>query len=68
MYGITMLRYISAAYFALEALVINEFSGTQMSCASGMDSGTRVLLDNLFTSASPAQRAALRQMERPQPG
>lgn len=68
LYGITTLRYISAAYFALEALVINEFGGTQISCETGLDSGTRVLLDNLFTSASAGQRAALRQMEKPQPG
>lgn len=63
-----MLRHISVAYFALEALIVNEFSGAQMSCEAGMDSGTRTLLQNLFTNASAVQRATLRQMEKPQPG
>lgn len=33
----TQLRYISAVYFAVEAQMINEFSGTSADCSQGME-------------------------------
>jgi hypothetical protein len=35
-YWLTQLRYVSAMYFGLEALVLNEFYGLTYDCSSGM--------------------------------
>ena len=68
MYAVTMFKYVAASYFALEAVIRNEFAGDEISCAAGLDADTRTLLDDLFPNASVSQRVGFRQMARPQPG
>jgi hypothetical protein len=36
---LTQLRYISALYYSVEALMVNEFQGSSMDCSGGMEPG-----------------------------
>lgn len=55
----------------LEAMVQNEFSGTTIDCASGLDAKAHRLLQGLFvdgTAMLAAQKAVIRQAGQQQPG
>lgn len=65
---VTALRYISAAYFAFEGLMVNQFEGSTVDCSSGLGAG---LLDDAakgFPNMSTFQRGVLNQLAQPQPG
>jgi hypothetical protein len=66
----TQLRYISAVYYSLEALMVNEFQGSSMDCSAGMEPGLQLagLAESALASITGGQRAVLRQMTRPQDG
>jgi hypothetical protein len=68
MQWITQLRYISASYFAIEALVQNEFRGTTMDCEAGLGAGLVDPLTAGLNNTSPLQLAVLNQLKQPQPG
>lgn len=68
MQWLTQLRYISAAYFALEALVQNEFTGRISDCSRGLESGLVDMLQAGLANATPVQRTVLNRMKEPQPG
>lgn len=68
MQWLTQLRYISAAYFSLEALVLNEFSGRVADCSKGLESGLVDMLQAGLSSATPMQRTILNRLKEPQPG
>jgi hypothetical protein len=64
----TQLRYISALWYSLEALMVNEFQGSSMDCSAGMEPGLTGLAESALASITGAQRAVLRQITRPQDG
>jgi hypothetical protein len=68
MQWLTQLRYISAAYFSLEALVQNEFTGRVNDCSAGLEGGLVDMLQAGLTNATPMQRTVLNRMKEPQPG
>jgi hypothetical protein len=68
MQWITQLRYISAAYFSLEALVQNEFNGRVNDCSSGLESGLVDMLQAGLMTATPMQKMVLNRLKDPQPG
>lgn len=68
MQWLTQLRYVSAAYFSLEALVQNEFSGRVNDCSKGLESGLVDMLQAGLMNASPMQKVVLGRMKEPQPG
>lgn len=68
MHWLTQLRYISAAYFALEALVQNEFNGRTSDCSGGLEAGLVDMLLAGLSNATPMQRTVLNRMKEPQPG
>lgn len=68
MQWLTQLRYISAAYFSLEALVQNEFNGMVNDCSRGLESGLVDMLQAGLTNATPMQKMVLNRMKDPQPG
>jgi hypothetical protein len=68
LHGLSVFKYLSAAYFVLEAMVTNEFSSTTISCASGLDAKTQRVLQELFVNSTAAQKAVIRQAGLPQPG
>lgn len=65
---ITGLRYISAAYFAFEALMVNQFKGNTTDCSSGFDGGLIETAAKGFPNMSAFQKAIVKQMVQPQPG
>lgn len=68
MHWLTQLRYISAAYFSLEALVQNEFNNRVSDCSKGLESGLVDMLQAGLTSATPLQKTVLNRLKEPQPG
>lgn len=68
MQWLTQLRYISAAYFSLEALVQNEFNGRISDCSKGLEAGLVDMLQAGLANATPMQRTVLNRMKDPQPG
>lgn len=64
---LTQLRYISATYFALEALMTNEFKGGLLDCSKGLDSSQVQMLSSGLLGASVYQKAVIQQLARPQP-
>lgn len=68
MHWLTQLRYISAAYFALEALVLNEFTGQTSDCSKGLEARLVDMLKAGLSSATPLQLTMLERMKQPQPG
>lgn len=66
--GLTYLRYLSAAYFALEALMVNEMSARVLDCSAGLGSELVETVTTGFANASAFQKAAINQLKDPQPG
>jgi hypothetical protein len=64
----TQLRYLSSAYFCLEALALNEFGGSTIDCSGGLGAGLTRFMRTGLTTASPLQQAVLAQLSEPQPG
>jgi hypothetical protein len=64
----TQLRYISAVYYSLEVLMVNEFRDSTMDCSAGMEPGLTGLAESALASITGAQRAVLRQLAQPQEG
>jgi hypothetical protein len=65
--GITLLRYISAAYFAFEALMVNQFKGSIVDCSSGVDAGLVSTAAQGFPNMNGVQRGIFNQLAQPQP-
>ncbi|WIA12631.1 hypothetical protein OEZ85_006286 [Tetradesmus obliquus] len=63
---LTQLRYISALYYSLEALTVNEFHGSSMSCSGGLEPGLAGLAESALASITPGQHAMLQQLTQPQ--
>jgi hypothetical protein len=67
-YWITYLRYISATYYSFEAVAINEFQDTYLSCASGLSSTELAFLLGAFPNTQDTQRNQMRMFfARPDP-
>jgi hypothetical protein len=64
----TQLRYISAVYYSLEALMVNEFQGSSMDCSNGVEPGLAGLAESALVSITGVQRAVLWQVTQPQEG
>jgi hypothetical protein len=64
----TQLRYMSAMYFALEGLMVNEFQGSSVDCSAGLDPGLAGLAGSAFSGITTFQRAVLLQLTQPQDG
>eukprot|EP00775_Hariotina_reticulata_P005626 gene5626-5865_t len=68
-FWLTQLRYISALYFGLEAMVLNEFYGLTYDCSAGIgNSGYMNFIMTAFPKLTNAQKSMLQTLERPQPG
>lgn len=60
------LKWLSAAYYAFEALSVVEFEGLRVSCAGGMDIGNLGFLKELLPNMKLLRsRAAAAALERP---
>lgn len=64
----TQLRFISAAYFALEALAQNAFRGNVMDCSDNLADGFLDSVASGLRNASQLQLAVINQLKQPQPG
>uniref|UniRef100_A0A383VUC5 ABC transporter domain-containing protein n=1 Tax=Tetradesmus obliquus TaxID=3088 RepID=A0A383VUC5_TETOB len=62
------LRYISAIYFTLEGLMVNEFQGSTVDCSPGLETGLASLAESAIDSSSGLYQAVLLQLVQPQPG
>jgi len=65
---LTQLRYISAFYFAIEALMQNEMRGGVVDCSNGMNQDQVDMLTAGVANLSRMQKAVLNQLKAPQPG
>uniref|UniRef100_A0A383VMS4 ABC transporter domain-containing protein n=1 Tax=Tetradesmus obliquus TaxID=3088 RepID=A0A383VMS4_TETOB len=63
---LTQLRYISVLYYSLEALTVNEFHGSSISCSGGLEPGLAGLAESALASITPCQHAMLQQLTQPQ--
>lgn len=68
MQWLTQLRYVSASYFALEALNVNELQGDVANCSQGVDQALVNTLTAALVNATDMQKAALANLKQPQPG
>ncbi|KAI8468849.1 MAG: P-loop containing nucleoside triphosphate hydrolase protein [Monoraphidium minutum] len=59
-YWITYLRYISATYYSFEAVSVNEFNATYLSCAAGLTPTEISFLLGAFPNSSNSQRNQMR--------
>jgi hypothetical protein len=64
----TQLRYISAIYFTLEGLMVNELQGSTIDCSAGLDTGLASLVESALVNASGFQQTVLLQLTQPQEG
>jgi hypothetical protein len=62
------LRYISAIYFALEGLMVNEFQGSSVDCSDGLEPGLASLAESALGGLSSFQQAMLLRAVQPQEG
>lgn len=64
----TCLRYITASYAALEALMINQHAGSTLDCSNGLDGSQVDALTDSLVNASAFQKLMIEQLKGPQPG
>lgn len=64
--GLTALRYISAAYFAFEALMVNELSGGVIDCSGGIDSRLVNTLTEGFSTMPGLYKKTISHSKQPQ--
>jgi hypothetical protein len=66
--NITGLQFISAAYFAFEALMVNQLKGSTTDCSNGLDAGLVKSAAEGFPNMSTVQGAVVNQLAQPQAG
>lgn len=64
----TQLRFLTAGYFAMEALVQNELHGSSLDRSQGFDKQLMAFIKSGLVSANTVQRSVIDQMSKPQPG
>ena len=65
---LTQLRYISAFYFSIEALMQNELRGGTVDCSKGLNNDQVDMLTSGVGNMTSLQKAVLNQLKQPQPG
>ena len=68
MQGATGLRYITAGYYLMEALMVNQFTGRTLDCSGGLGADVADTLTGSLVSASSLQKLVIEQLKEPQPG
>jgi len=64
---LTQLRYITTVPFGLEALLINEYSGTTVDCSKGIEPSLVHLVQSALPNLTKAQSTIINNLLKPQP-
>jgi hypothetical protein len=64
----TQLRWVTASYYALEALMVNQYTGLLLDCSGGLPAEQVDTVTGSLVNATPFQQAMLQHLKQPQPG